>query len=196
MLKGLFKSKLGQQNFVTVVSGLPRSGTSMMMQVLSASGIEILSDETRGPDNHNIKGYYELERVMQLPKQDTTWLYDAQGKAIKVISHLLKHLPLGYEYRVIFMCRNLDEVIASQKQMLIGLGREKEVAQLENHYQQHLEAIKSWIEAQEHLKVNYLNYSDFVAYPEENVKTVSDFLGLKLPVNKMVEVVDPRLKHQ
>ena len=103
-----------EQPFVTVVSGLPRSGTSMMMKMLEAGGIDPIQDGIRTPDSDNPKGYYEYERVKQLDKGDTAWVADAQGKSVKVISALLRYLPADYEYRILFMRRDLDEILASQ----------------------------------------------------------------------------------
>ena len=109
---------------VTIVSGLPRSGTSMMMKMLEAGGLPPLTDNLRTADEDNPKGYYEFERVKQLPKGDVAWLPDAQGKVVKVIAALLPSLPGGYHYRVIFMQRAMPEVLASQRQMLIRRGED------------------------------------------------------------------------
>ena len=110
----MFKRLFGRKHKpITIVSGLPRSGTSMMMKMLEAGGIPIVQDGIRTANTDNPKGYYEFERVKQLPKGDTAWLADSHGKAVKIISALLKHLPSDYEYKVLFMRRDLDEVTAS-----------------------------------------------------------------------------------
>jgi hypothetical protein len=114
-MKGIFKKLFGSKPVVTVVSGLPRSGTSMMMKMLEAGGIPPLTDKLRTADDDNPKGYYEFERVKQMDKGDTAWMADAQGKTVKVISQLLKFMPSAYEYKVIFMRRNMSEILASQK---------------------------------------------------------------------------------
>src|SRR5262245_30589474 len=106
---------------VTIVSGLPRSGTSMMMKMLEAGGLDPVTDNIRTADEDNPKGYYELEKVMEL-KNDKSWVPDAKGKVIKVISALLQDLPGDHAYRVVFMQRNMHEVLASQRQMLIRRG--------------------------------------------------------------------------
>src|SRR6188768_3994121 len=103
---------------IVVVSGLPRSGTSMMMQMLQAGGLEILTDAVRTPDGSNPKGYLEFEAVKDLDKPPPPWLAGARGKAVKIVSSLVRWLPEGHDYRVIFMRRNLDEVILSQNKML------------------------------------------------------------------------------
>ena len=115
---GLFK----KPDHVVVVSGLPRSGTSMMMKMLEAGGLSPLIDGEREADEDNPKGYYEFERVKQLPKGDYGWLEDAQGRVVKVISGLLVHLPPTHDYRVVFMRRAMPEILASQRKMLVRRG--------------------------------------------------------------------------
>ena len=107
---------------VFIVSGLPRSGTSLMMMILNAAGIPPLTDYERNADEDNPRGYYEFERVKKLKDGDFGWLENAQGKAVKVISALLTYLPEGYTYKVIFMRRELSEILASQRKMLINRG--------------------------------------------------------------------------
>lgn len=109
---------------VIVVSGLPRSGTSMMMKMLAAGGVSLLTDHIREADSDNPQGYYEFERVKKLDKGDTAWVAEAQGQAVKIISQLLKHLPATYDYKVIFMRRHMDEVLASQQKMLLNRGED------------------------------------------------------------------------
>ena len=110
---------------IVVVSGLPRSGTSMAMKMLAAGGMPILTDGIRQADESNPRGYYELETVKELhTQQDTAWLADAKGKAVKVVSFLLTWLPEGYNYRVVFMQRDLREVIASETTMLLKRGQQ------------------------------------------------------------------------
>ena len=126
-MKKLFKSfrKLPAKEYVTVVSGLPRSGTSMMMKMLEAGGLPPLTDSLRVADDDNPKGYYEFERVKKMPEGDKSWVEDAQGKSVKVISALLEHLPPEYSYRVLFMQRKVEEILASQTQMLIRSALQK-----------------------------------------------------------------------
>src|SRR4026209_2745330 len=94
---------------IVVVSGLPRSGTSMMMQMLQAGGLEILTDAVRTPDGSNPKGYFEFEAVKDLDKgQAPAWLAGARGKAVKIVSSLVRWLPESNDYQVIFMQRNLN----------------------------------------------------------------------------------------
>ena len=193
-LKRLLGKK--DQAFITVVSGLPRSGTSMMMKMLEAGGILPLTDELRTADVDNPEGYYEFERVKQLDKGDTAWLPDAQGKVVKVISALLKHLPTGYEYRVIFMRRRIEEVLASQKKMLIHRGEatdavsDEELAQL---YRKHVAHVDAWLNSQPNVKLLNVNYNMMLKDPEAELPAIMAFFDNKLDRDKMLQVVNPDL---
>jgi hypothetical protein len=184
---------------VTIVSGLPRSGTSMMMKMLEAGGIHPLTDEIRSADTDNPKGYYEFERVKQLDKGDTAWLEQAGGKAVKVIAALLQHLPSDYRYRVVFMIRDLDEMLRSQKQMLIRRGespdkvRDEEMAAV---FRKHLNQIQTWLGDQPNFEVLYVSYNEVLKDPIEPAEKINQFLGDTLNVEKMVDVVDPNLYRQ
>lgn len=193
-LKRLFSKK--SESFITVVSGLPRSGTSMMMKMLEAGGIPPLTDELRTADVDNPEGYYEFERVKQLDKGDTAWLPEAQGKVVKVISALLKHLPSGYEYRVVFMRRRIEEVLASQKKMLIHRGEatdavsDEELAQL---YRKHLAHVDAWLNNQPNVKLLNVNYNTILKDPEAELPAILAFFDDKLDRDKMLQVVKPEL---
>ena len=181
---------------ITVVSGLPRSGTSMMMKMLEAGGIAPLTDDLREADTDNPKGYYEWERVKKLPEGDTAWLDDARGKAVKVISALLKELPAGYEYRIIFMERAMAEVLASQRKMLQHRGTEQDAAEDETMarlFQKHLDVIRSWLESQPNMSVLYVSYNDVLADAAPQIERIDEFLGGGLDVEAMTGVVDSRL---
>ena len=187
------------QEMVTVVSGLPRSGTSMMMKMLEAGGIPPLTDEIRTPDRDNPKGYYEFERVKQLDKGDSAWLEEAQGKAVKVIAALLKHLPPEYTYKVIFMRRDLKETLRSQKQMLIRRGKdadEESDAEMEVLFHKHLSHITGWLGQQPNFQILYVSYNDILKNPIEQAQRVNRFLGTNLDVEEMAGVVDPNLYRQ
>ena len=200
MFQRLFQ-KLGRKEdqTITIVSGLPRSGTSMMMKMLEAGGIPPLTDKIRTPDEDNPKGYYEFERVKKLDKGDTAWLPEAQGKAVKVISALLKHLPDGYTYRVLFMRRKLEEVLASQKQMLIRRGEptdrvsDEELAAM---FRKHLRHIEAWAQARPNVHWLDVSYNDLLANPRPEITRINRFLGGGLDEQKMAVVVDPTLYRQ
>lgn len=193
-LRNLFGSDDPQ--YITIVSGLPRSGTSMVMKMLEAGGIPPLTDKIRTPDEDNPKGYYEFERVKQLDKGDTAWVAEAHGKAVKVISQLLKHLPSEYEYRVLFVQRHMDEILASQKKMLVNRGEEtnktgdEELAALFN---KHLHSVKQWLIGQSNMPVLYVHYSDILATPMLQAERINHFLDGALDTEAMATVVDPTL---
>ena len=186
------------QKPVTIVSGLPRSGTSMMMKILKAGGMKILTDEIRTADEDNPKGYYELERVKQL-EHDQAWLEDAGGKAVKIIAALLKHLPSDYTYRVVFMRRRLEEILASQKKMLVRRGEptdtisDEKMAEL---FRQHLKRIETWLDERPSIKVLYVNYNEVIEKPVEHAQRINQFLGNTLNVENMAGVVDKALYRQ
>jgi hypothetical protein len=181
---------------ITVVSGLPRSGTSMMVKMLAEGGIEPMTDGLRQADDDNPNGYFELERVKKLREGDTTWLKDAPGKSIKVISALLQYLPQGYRYRVLFMQRNLGEVLASQRQMLLNRGEASEQdsdEQMARRYLGHLEEVDAWLKTRRDIETLYVPYNRMVQDPLPYIQQVNQFLGGGLDVEAMARVVDPSL---
>lgn len=196
---GLDGSSRQAEKMIIIVSGLPRSGTSMMMKMLDAGGIPPLTDEIRAADTDNPRGYYEFERVKKLDKGDTAWLAEAPGKAVKVISMLLKHLPPDYTYRVIFMQRHLEETLASQKRMLDHRDKPTDTVsdeELKTLFQKHLKQIEAWLASQPNLSVLYVNYNELLADPTEHVQQINRFLGGQLDEEKMIEVIDPKLYRQ
>jgi hypothetical protein len=182
---------------IIIVSGLPRSGTSMMMSALKAGGLPLLIDGQRKPDPSNPRGYFEFEPVKKLPTGGADWLLSAHGKAVKVISALLGDLLEDFHYKVIFMERNIDEVLASQRQMLIRAGKNEadpiseEV--LREEFLSHLEAVKDWLDAQGWIEVLYISYNDVLCRPDQVFQTVNAFLAGSLDVGAMAQVVDPTL---
>ena len=187
------------QNFVTIVSGLPRSGTSMMMKVLEAGGLPVLTDNIRSADDDNPKGYYEYERVKKMPEGDIAWLADARGKVVKVISALLEYLPQEYSYRVIFMRRNIQEILASQRQMLVRSGKPTDKVsdeKLAKMYQKHLAKVESWLAAQPNVTVLFINYNAILQDPQPYLREVNKFLGNTLSDDKMASMIDPALYRQ
>jgi hypothetical protein len=179
---------------IVVVSGLPRSGTSLMMQMLKAGGIELVTDGERGADDDNPRGYHEFERVKQLPA-DNRWLPDARGKAIKLISMLLFELPSTESYSVIFMERNLDEILASQARML---ERRNEASHTENieltkHFERHLERVQQWLSRHRNVKTLRVSYAETIKSPKRIASLVANFLGTDLDEAAMAATVDPLL---
>lgn len=193
LLASFFKSKPKE---VIVVSGLPRSGTSMMMKMLEAGGLPVLVDHLRVADDDNPKGYYEYERVKQLDKGDVAWLPEAQGKVVKIISMLLPYLPSDYHYKVIFMRREISEILASQRKMLVNRGMPTDAtseAELERSFQKHLMQIQNWLQSQPNVETLYLVYHELLKTPAQVVPQVNQFLGNGLDVKRMSEVIDPQL---
>lgn len=183
---------------ITIVSGLPRSGTSMMMKMLAAGGLEPLTDNIRTADEDNPKGYFEFERVKQIEK-DKAWLEDARGRVVKLISALLKHLPPSYNYKVVFMRRAMPEILASQRQMLIRRGEpadsvpdEKMAAMFDKHVAQ----VEAWLSAQPNVEVLYVSYNEVMKDSRPHAERINAFLGGSLAVDEMVGVVDRALYRQ
>ncbi|MCK4396447.1 sulfotransferase [candidate division WOR-3 bacterium] len=187
-----------EKEIITIVSGLPRSGTSMLMGMLEAGGMEVLTDYIRTPDEDNPKGYYEFERVKKI-ERDQKWMEEAKGKVVKMISELLKYLPQSYTYKVIFMRRKIEEVLASQSQMLIRRGKPTDAVsneKLAELYRKHLKQVEAWIDKQSNINVIYVSYNGIVKNPVENAKRINEFLGKTLNVKNMVSVVDQALYRQ
>jgi hypothetical protein len=183
---------------ITIVSGLPRSGTSLMMQFLQAGGLPLLTDGRRAADESNPRGYFEHEAVKQ-GRNDLSWLEQAGGKAVKVIHLLLLHLPAQHNYRVIFMVRNLDEVIASQRAMLKQQGRPAATladAALAGVFAKQLATVRQWLAAQPNFRVLYVNHRDVIAQPAAAAAQINLFLGGNLSVASMVAAVNPELYRQ
>ncbi|MFC2043250.1 sulfotransferase [Chloroflexota bacterium] len=185
--------------FITIVSGLPRSGTSMMMNILAAGGMNILTDNARIPDEDNPRGYYELEKVKALKDGENEWLSEAQGKAVKIISALLHHLPSQYQYKIIFMRRDLDEILASQNQMLVR--RDEPTDKIDDYtlgglFQKHLTQVEKWLSEQPNIGVTYVNYNDILQNPERDIQKVVQFLDLSLDKCLMLGVPEKNLYRQ
>ncbi len=181
---------------IIIVSGLPRSGTSMMMKMLEAGGVPVLTDEIRTADGDNPKGYYEFERVKQMDKGDTAWMADAAGKAVKVISALLQHMPAEYEYQIIFMDRNLNEVLTSQQKMLHN--REEDADAIDDEemarlFEMHLAQVDAWMTQQPNMQVLHIDYNAMLLDPAPFVAQIDQFLQRALDPAAMETVVDPNL---
>ena len=195
MLNRLYRSlRFGTP--VVVVSGLPRSGTSMAMKMLDAAGLEIVTDGERTADEDNPKGYYEDERVKALAEmEDKAWVRAGRGGAIKVISYLLKYLPRDNNYRVIFMRREMSEVLASQQKMLGRLGEDSgaDDAVMAEHYENDLWRARYLLKKDPAFEWIEVHYSDVLAEPESQARRIAEFIGREEKVQKMAEVVDPNL---
>ncbi len=181
---------------IVVVSGLPRSGTSMTMKMLEAGGLSLVIDGIRTADEDNPKGYYEDERVKDLGEiDDKSWLADSRGKAIKVISYLLKDLPGSHNYKVLFMRRDVHEILASQAKMLERRGETSDTSdeRMIELYDDHLWKVNRLLQREAHLDVLDVPYTSVLENPRQLADRIRDFLGLPLDAAKMAGVVDERL---
>ena len=173
----------------------------MLMGMLAAGGLEVLTDGVRPPDDDNPRGYFELERVKQLQTgMNTAWLRDARGKCVKVISYFLKHLPAGEHYRIVFVRRNLAEVLASQRRMLERRGESggdaTEEGRLERAFAAHLTRVERELTARADSAVLYVDYRAAIEHPRTVAEEVNRFLDERLDVDRMVAAVDLRLYRQ
>jgi Sulfotransferase domain len=185
-------------DFVTIVSGLPRSGTSLMMQMLQAGGMQLLTDGQRAPDEHNPRGYFEHEGVKH-SRTDVSWLEQANGKVVKVVHLLLQYLPANRDYRVIFMLRVLEEVIVSQRVMLKQQGRASAMltdAALADVFEKQLTTMRQWLAERPNFRVLYVNYRDVIDDPTNMAGQINLFLGGNLLVADMAAAVNPALYRQ
>jgi len=179
---------------ITIVSGLPRSGTSLMMQMLAAGGMPLLTDFERKADIDNPRGYCEWEPIKLLPKEPNR-IDEAEGKAVKVITQLLLSLPPGRNYKLIFMERPLPEVLASQDEMLKRRGSTQSVnhALLTSAFRDHMREVVAWLERRTEIPVCRMGYRKVLSDPSNSAKAVRDFLDLELNVEAMAREVDPSL---
>lgn len=181
---------------IVLVSGLPRSGTSMMMKMLEAGGIKVMEDGVRTADLDNPKGYYEYERVKHLEKEtDKSYLKEARGKVIKIISFLLKDLPPDNDYRIVFMRRDLDEVLASQNKMLKHRNETdtSDDAAMREAYLNHIASVRIMSRKKPNWQTVEIRYDDTVKSPAATAAALNQFLGGKLDEKAMVAAVDAEL---
>jgi hypothetical protein len=180
---------------ITIVSGLPRSGTSLMMQMLDAGGLPVLSDGERKADTDNPKGYLEWERIKQLPK-DPTLIAEAEGKVVKVISQLILSMPMDHEYRIVFMQRPLPEVLKSQDEMLRRRGTTDsggDTSAIEEAFQRHLVEVNRWLAGKTNVKVLRVHYHRVLREPKAVAEEVAAFLKAPLNIEAMSGQVDGSL---
>ena len=186
-------------NAIVVVSGLPRSGTSMMMQMLEAGGMGILTDGRRTADEDNLRGYYEYEKVKAL-KTDNSWLPRAAGKAVKIISELLRHLPETHTYRVIFMRRAMEEILASQDRMLVrrgvAQGEQADHGEIARVFRKHLRQTETWLSRQPFIHTLNTDHRQVLENPTLEAARINSFLDNRLDEAAMSAAIDPSLYRQ
>ena len=187
----------GVDKSVVVVSGLPRSGTSMLMGMIEAGGLETVVDGVRTADDDNPQGYHELERVKDLDKGgDTAWLAGARGKVVKIISFLLQHLPPGQHYKIVFVRRDLQEVLVSQRKMLERRGTaggDAGDAEMEKMFEDHLRRVERLLVRRRDCEVLYVEHRRALTHPHDVAADVNRFLGGRLDADRMTGVVDDTL---
>jgi hypothetical protein len=192
MLKNILanRSQKKETKRVIVVSGLPRSGTSMMMKMLVEGGLPAVVDSLRQPDEDNPNGYFEIEASKSLKDGDKKWLYAAHGKVVKVISYLLEFLPDDLSYDIIFMERELCEILASQRKMLQRRNETSALsdAEMEAQFREHLRAVKYWTARKPNMRILFVKYSAMVKSPETLCKSIVDFLEISLDEKAMQSV--------
>ena len=184
-----------KRDYVILVSGLPRTGTSMMMKAIHASGIEPIVDNIRKADEDNPKGYYEFEPVKKT-KEDASWLNDAPGKVVKMVYRLLYNLPAEFQYRVVFMRRDIKEVLASQNKMLERSGRSGggiSDEQMEALFAAELAKCEKWLAEQPNFSVLSVVHRDMINDAATQVQKINDFLDGGLDTEAMASTVDPAL---
>ncbi|MCY2990086.1 MAG: sulfotransferase [Planctomycetota bacterium] len=178
---------------ITIVSGLPRSGTSLMMQMLHCGGMTVVTDGIRADDVDNPRGYLEWERAKQI-KTDVSWLADTRGKVFKMVSQLLYDLPRNERYAIIFMERDLDEVLLSQEKMLARSGRPAPPRDsLKRAYKLHLSRLHAWLQRQVQMRVLPVSYHELIGQPAQDAARIREFLGRPLDVEQMCSAVDTGL---
>ncbi len=195
IINKIFKKE--NDDCIIIVSGLPRSGTSMMMQILEKGGLEIMTDNIRKADRDNPRGYYEFEKVKEVDK-DTSWLADCRGKVVKMVSMLLFDLPDNRKYRVVFLERDMDEILASQKKMLERLKKEDGATdeEIRTGYMKHLTKIRNWLKERKNFNVLYVSYNDIIKEPQSHITELNKFFNNKLNIDEMLKVVDNSLYRQ
>ncbi len=185
------KFKLDSSRVVTVVSGLPRSGTSMIMQMLAQGGITVYTDNQRQPDKHNPKGYFELEKVKSLSSTSAGWLAGARGNAVKVIAQFLEYLPPVFHYRIIFIERPLDEVLESQNRMIGKTARDP--AGIAQSYIIQLRRIEKFIQTRDDMEILRLSYGETINRPEQAAGLIATFVQGSFDKVSAAAAVDPQL---
>jgi hypothetical protein len=181
--------------YVTIVAGVPRSGTSLMMQMLARGGIEPLTDGRRAADEDNPRGYYEYDPAKRT-RADASWVDRAAGRAVKLAHLLVEHLPPAHEYRVVLMRRDLGEVVASQRAMLDRLGErgaDLSPAQLAAAYERQLGRVRAWLDKQPNVRFIEVDYNELIRAPEKVVAALAELFEGRVNAEAMRAAIDPEL---
>ena len=170
----------------------------MMMQILHAGGLEPVTDNVRVADASNSKGYYEHDAVKGLSNNDHRCLIKAEGRSIKVISSLLKFLPSDRQYKIIFMQRDMNEILKSQTKMLHALNKDtgsNSDDDMQLFYQKHLHAVRQWLSQQRNMDTLYVDYKGVLEAPDEHIEAINRFLNIRPQINAMTACVDKQMRH-
>jgi hypothetical protein len=184
---------------IIVVTGLPRSGTSLMMNMLEQGGVPLLTDGVRRSDEDNPRGYFEFEQVKQLRSGDFQWLSQARGRAVKVISALVTLLPPHPDLRLVFMRRSLTEVLASQRVMLHRRGKDPDAVSdrdMMTIYRKHLDEVETWLNSHPSLARMDVDYNGLMADPLPLLRELEEWIGIPLDLQGMRRVIDPVMYRQ
>ncbi|QMI49032.1 sulfotransferase [Burkholderia sp. MBR-1] len=184
---------------VTVVSGLPRSGTSMLMRVLAFGGIEPLTDHIREGNSRNPHGYFEWEPIKERHGY-VNWIDSAAGKAVKAVSRFVRHLPATRCYSILFLHRDLDEIVRSQRDMALHLSDaswdDAAADKLKDVYRRHVDETLAWTDARPNMRLHTLHYESMLAAPTQEIDRIRAFLApRRLDMARMLTAVDPTLNH-
>lgn len=195
LFAGFGRKSEAKKEPIVIVSGLPRSGTSMMMKILAEGGMPIVTDELRAADADNPNGYFELESVKLLPAGEFAWLEQAGGKAVKVISALLEFLPSQYFYKIIFMEREIEEILASQRKMLERRNKTPNVEDdhIEEQFRNHLSVVRPWLARQPNMEVLTISYNALLSKPEPYCRRLIEFTCAPLDLERMLTVPNGEL---
>lgn len=198
MLKKLFGTESLQKDkakTIIVVSGLPRSGTSMLMKMLVEGGVPVLTDSIRTADEDNPNGYFEFEPVKQLVDGKIHWLANADSKAVKIVSALLEYLPPDHHYKILFMDREIKEILASQRKMLSRRSEEPKIsdAEMEAQFHKHLADTKYWLARQPNMDILYVDYNKLMSSPDSYCQAIANFIAVPMDISKMRSVPNDRL---
>lgn len=175
---------------ITLITGIPRSGTSLMMQLFKAANASIATDSIREEDENNPKGYYELEAVKGIVKNNT-FLKEYDGKAIKIVAPLVTFIDLSLEYRVVFILRDLDEVVQSQEKM-VGKDQQDQKEKFKKMYALHIEKSRQFLQAHA-IPFIEIHHRELLQNPDNSLQRLIDFCGWETPMAELKSVIDDSL---
>ena len=174
-----------------IVSGCPRSGTSMTMRILDAAGLEIATDKVRGPDHCNPQGYYEIDNIVNKLKHEPDLIFEYSGKVLKVIHYGLEYLPKG-EYKIVYIERDLDEVMASMDKMIGQTDNHRESTK--KAFQKLGEDVKKLIAQRDDMNVLYISHRTLLTEPKIEIERMINFLDLdSSKMDDMLNAIDKTL---